>query len=141
MQYYYLQPALPGETGRNTVFDNSVHPPIIHKLEYVLDDIPEDVLFTSWPAYVISEEAKQALIKSGFTGMSFDEVEISKSYIYEENHGSKSPGKFSMLRIEGEAGRDDFGIGSEWRLVISERALDLLDNLGLPNATAEPVKG
>jgi hypothetical protein len=37
MEYYYVKPFVAGEFGKNTVLDNSVHPPIVHKLHYEID--------------------------------------------------------------------------------------------------------
>jgi hypothetical protein len=42
------------------------------------------------------------------------------------------------LQVTGRAGRDDFGLAADLRLVISERALDVLKGLQLDDALIEP---
>jgi hypothetical protein len=42
--------------------------------------------------------------------------------------------------VNGKAGRDDFGIAANYRLVISKRILDLLESLGIPFAVVEPYE-
>jgi hypothetical protein len=45
---------------------------------------------------------------------------------------------FAWLKVDGQAGRDDFGIAPDYRLVVSERVLDVLKPLGISNALIEP---
>jgi hypothetical protein len=45
---------------------------------------------------------------------------------------------FVWLNLDGRAGHDDFGINQGLNLVISERAFDVLDELGLPSASIRP---
>lgn len=44
------------------------------------------------------------------------------------------------MKIGEEASKDDFGIHAESQdIVVSERALDLLEDLGIPGATVQQV--
>lgn len=135
MKFYRIQPAVPGEVGDNLVADTSVHPPIVHRLHFLLDEVPDDALFSAFPVYMVSEEAKQELLKVGFTGIRFDDVEIEMSPTFIDAYGEADPGQYFWLKVEGQAFHDDFGlIDKRPRLVVSQRALDLLEELGIPGA-------
>ena len=47
--------------------------------------------------------------------------------------------RFVWLRPDGKAGREDFGTASNGKLVVSERALQALKDLGIPNAIVAPM--
>jgi hypothetical protein len=73
------------------------------------------------------------------SGATFDNMQIVKSGVFEDLHpeGMSLP-KFFWLKIDGRAGADDFGIAADNRLVISQRALTLLEHLGIPDSEVEP---
>jgi hypothetical protein len=70
----------------------------------------------------------------GATGIRFDEVEVTTSKLFQELYPNRQLPKFVWLQIKGRPGRDDFGIGLDPGLVISERALEVLRKLGISNA-------
>jgi hypothetical protein len=140
MKYFFIQPEVAGGLGENTVMDRSVHPPIVSRLHYKFDGWGGDVLLRSFPCLVVTETAKKKLQSAGLTGITFDRVEVTTSEAYQELFPNQQLPKFVWLQIEGKPGKDDFGFAQNARLVISERALEVLRGLGISNALVTPFK-
>lgn len=134
MQFFLVKPEVAGGLGERTIMDRSTHPPKVHVLNYVLDGWSGDVLLTSFPSYIVTPEARDALERLPASGISFAQVDVSKSETFDELFPEKQLPEFSWMKIEGTAGQDDFGIAPNLRLVVSERALDVLVKLGLREA-------
>lgn len=139
MEYFYIDPIIAGEMGQGTVMDRSVHPPAVSRLVYEVDGWFGDVVIATFPCYLVTEEAKRALLDIGFSGATFADVTITISDNFREVYSDVKLPPFVWLKVIGRAGRDDFGIGRNFRLVISERVLDVLDELGIPNADIKPL--
>ncbi|MER9137525.1 hypothetical protein NKI20_14715 [Mesorhizobium sp. M0830] len=138
--YFKIRPDVAGGLGRNTVLDPSVHPPIVTKLHYVVEGWTGDVLVTTFPCYLVTEEAQRALQQIGFSGATFAGAEVTTSEEFHEYQPGQELPPFVWLKVNGKAGRDDFGIAADYRLVISKRILDLLESLGIPFAVVEPYE-
>jgi hypothetical protein len=134
MKYFYIEPEVAGGLGHNVVMDRSVHPPIVSGLHYEFDGWLGDVLLESFPCFIVTEGAKKDLQSVGLTGLRFDEVEVTTSEFFQERYPNRQLPKFVWLQIVGKPGQDDFGIAKDLRLVISERALEVLRGLGISNA-------
>jgi hypothetical protein len=142
MKYFKIAPEVAGGTSEHTVMDRSVHPPIVSRLHYEVDDWLGDALLAGFPCFIVTMEAKQALEALGTTGITFDSVEITVSGVFEDLHGEDMElPPFAWMKVHGEAGRDDFGLGPDLRLVVSERVLDTLSALGIAHATTGPFPG
>ena len=131
MKYYELDPEVAGELGKNTVMDTSVHPPMVSKLHYELDAWMGDDLIQSFPCYLVSERLKKRFEGASLAGLEFAPVEFTVSATFKELHPSKDVPNFTWLKTVGRAGEDDFGVNSDGRLVVSERALKLIQNCNL----------
>ncbi|MFC3324272.1 hypothetical protein [Mesorhizobium cantuariense] len=140
MKYYYLEPEVSGGFGDNVILDASVHPPLITRLHYEFDGWLGDSMVTSFPCYLVTEDVKEKILKSEFSGVTFDKVEVTTSELFEEMQPDQKLPPFVWLKVNGEAGRDDFGIAKDLRLVVSERILDALKPLGISNALIEPFE-
>jgi hypothetical protein len=142
MKYFYLEPEVAGGLGRKSIIDTSVHPPIVSKLHYQMDGWSGDVLLTSFPCFIIVENAGRELREFGLTGVRFDEVEVTKSDQFDEFYPGRRIPKFAWLRVQGQAGTDDFGIAPapDYRLVVSERALEVLKALGSLTLWSRPLR-
>jgi hypothetical protein len=138
MKYFYVEPEVSGGLGANTVMDRSVHPPVVSHLHYQFEGWLGDVLLESFPSFIVTEEAKGKLQEVGATGARFGEVEITTSDQFKELYPDKQLPGFTWLQIAGTAGHDDFGTAADGRLVVSERALDVLKGLELSNALIDP---
>ena len=142
VRYYEVKPQVAGDLGDNTVMDTSVHPPIVSKLHYQFDGWHGDVLVTSFPCFLVTEEAKRGLLALGITGATFADAEVTMSEDFHLVQPDVELPPFVWLKVDGEAGHDDFGINQNLNLVISERAFDVLDDLlGLPSASIRRFDG
>lgn len=138
MQYVYIEPEVAGGLGDHTVMDRSVHPPIVSKLHYQMEGWLGDALLESFPVFIVTEQAKQGLLASGLTGAIFADAEVTTTGNFRELYPEREVPAFDWLKPEGEAGHDDFGTASDGRLVVSERALDVLRKFGAAHALVEP---
>ena len=136
MKHFYIEPEVAGGLGKNTVMNRSVHPPIVSKLHYHFDGWLGDVLLETFPCFIVIELAKQKLQAAQLTGARFDEVEVTTSEQFQELYPTRQLPKFVWLRVEGTAGQDDFGTAPDGRLVVSERTLALLRELGISHASS-----
>jgi hypothetical protein len=134
MAFSYVEPEVSGSLGPNTDLDSSVHPPIVKRLEFQFDGWLGDCLLESFPCFVITEPAKVAVENSGFSGVLFDDLAVSKSDQFDELYPDKGLPKFFWMKAVGRSGQDDFGLAKDFRLVLSDRALDVLRPLGLEQA-------
>ncbi|MER9328195.1 hypothetical protein [Mesorhizobium sp. M0488] len=138
MPYYTVKPLVAGELSEGTIEDASVHPPIVSKLHYRFAGWLGDALVTSFPCFLVTEEAKHELLAIGISGATFADAKVTTSEDFHLVQPDVVLPPFVWLKVDGRAGHDDFGINQELYLVISERALDVLDELGLPSASIEP---
>jgi hypothetical protein len=140
MKYYSIEPEVAGGWGKNTVHDESesAEPPFVLKLHYEFDGWAGDELLESSGCYIVTERLAREIERAQLTGAQFDDVEISTSGEYDdfqELHPDRKLPKFLWLRLVGKLGQDDFAI-SGLRLVVSERALQLLTSIGISNAAS-----
>lgn len=141
MEYFYVEPEIAGSLGENTVMDTEVHPPAISHLHYEFEGWLGDVVLESFPAFIVTQEAADTIRRNDATGGDFAEVEISTSEEFEELYPDRSLPAFVRLLPRGVAGRDDIGAADDGRLVLSERILVPLQELGIANALIEPFDG
>jgi hypothetical protein len=134
MDYYYVEPFVAGDFGKNTVLDNRVHPPIVHKLHYEIDVWIGDVLIRSFPCYLVTKEAERELLKMRVSGATFADVEVTASELFHRLQPETKLPTFVWMKIHGQPGHDDFGMASNHTLVVSERALDVFERLGNESA-------
>lgn len=93
---------------------------------------------TTFPCYIVTVPAQRALQAIRATGATFDQVEISRSEFFQDLHPGRQLPEFVWLKVHGKAGRDDLGIAPNHRLVVSQRVLDLFEQLGMPDAVVKP---
>lgn len=140
MKYFYVEPEVAGGLGERTQMDRSVQPPILNRLHYQLEGWLGDAILESFPAFVVTEDAKEALLGVGATGATFDVVEVTVTDQFGELYPGRKLPLFAWLKPEGKAGRDDIAATADGRLVLSQRALDTLSGLGISNALVEPLE-
>ncbi|WP_109479806.1 hypothetical protein [Paraburkholderia sp. C35] len=137
MAFYYVEPEVAGGLGKDTVLDSTVHPPTVIKLHYQVINWLGDALLESFPALIITREAARALHESGASGFECRDVEITVSDSFKEIYPERILPEFHWLAVTGKAGRNDLGVADDSRLVVSERALDVLKTFGLNNALVD----
>ncbi|NQZ07411.1 MAG: hypothetical protein HRT35_09655 [Algicola sp.] len=138
--YFYIEPEVSGGFGKNNQADTTVHPPNVSKLHYLFDGWLEDDILETFPCFIVTKRLKNALMQQCFTGFSIDDVEISKSEQFDNIYPNKTLPNFYWLKVTGVAGKDDFGIANDHRLVISQRILNLLKTVNIVHADLEPLK-
>jgi hypothetical protein len=138
MAFFYILPEVAGELGPHTVLDTSTHPPIVSKLHYAFHGWLGDAFLTSFPCYIVTTAAADALRAAGASGIQFGEVEVSTDYEYEELYPNRPLPPFVWLQVSGKPGKDDFGMARNHYLVLSERALQILSPLGIAHAHIAP---
>lgn len=125
-KYYFLEPEVAGGIGENTKGNWGMHPPIITHLHYQFDGWLGDELLTSFPCFIVTNNLLKIIEKNKCSGVVFDVVEISTSEEFEDFHQDLKLPEFKRLIPIGTAGVDDFGIADDYRLVVSEKALNLI---------------
>jgi hypothetical protein len=140
--YHIVEPEVAGGWGKNTEFTRTPgRPVVVHKLHYQFDGWLGDELVESTPCYIVTERLAVEIERAELTGVSFDEVETFKSEQFEELYPHRELPKFTWLKVEGAAGQDDFGVTPDLQLIVSGRALAVLEGVGISHALVEPFEG
>ena len=113
--YYQLEPEVAGGWGPATVRDR-VNPNHLLVFEYRFDGWLGDELLTSHPYFIITEQLSLLMEPAKLSGYDLAEVIISKSEIFEDLYLFRILPAFVWLKVDGHAGRDDFGISSSKKL-------------------------
>jgi hypothetical protein len=137
MEYFYIEPEVAGGLGGSTVLDSTVHPPVVERLEYCFDGWQGDTLLETFPCFIATKSLAAHLMSSPLTGFQFGEVSITKSPVFIELYPNRSLPAFVWLQLAGQAGRDDFGLAIDGRLVVSARALAILRASGISHSLVE----
>ncbi|EBS0652305.1 hypothetical protein DTU39_16280 [Salmonella enterica subsp. enterica serovar Yolo] len=132
--FKYIAPEVAGGFGEATTLDISVHPPIVFTLEHCFDGWLGDCIMETSPCFVITAKAKVLIEALNLSGVFFDSVITSKSDMFEELYPNIKLPEIYWEKITGIAGKDDFGIADDLRLVISDGALKVLASCGLKHA-------
>lgn len=139
MRYsYYIEAEVAGRLGENTILDTSRHPPIIKKFHYEFMGWMGDDLIETFPGYVVTERLRMAIENSGVTGIEFDRVEIShreECLIYSGSFDWKQP--FYWAKVIGIFGIDDIALSKDFRMLVSEKAFQIIKSFNFKNANYE----
>jgi hypothetical protein len=141
MEYFYVEPEVAGALGERTIMDRSVHPPLVERLHYQLEGWLGDPVLESFPAFILTQDTKETLLRMGATGATFDDVEVTVSDQFRELYPGRNLPRFVWLKPEGRAGRADIGTAADGRLVVSRPVLDAFGSLGMSHALVEPFGG
>lgn len=125
-KYFYIEPEVAGGLGKATQLDASVHPPVVTKLHYEFSGWLGDEVLESFPCFIVSYSVRDILTRIGATGIEFDGVKVTTSREFRDIYPNLNLPQFVWLKVTGTAGRDDFGIASDLRLVVSERIVGSL---------------
>jgi hypothetical protein len=134
--YHLLSPEVPGRLTSDTVRDQSVWPPRISDVHYEVQDWLGDDLLTSFPVFLISPRAGAALEAAGLPGFVLADADIT---IEDDMQDIVDPivRTFRWLRVTGAAGDTDVGFDERAHLVVSDRALDVLQDFQLDHCDIE----
>lgn len=134
-QFFNVEPEVAGGLAEGTVLDRSSHPPVVSKVHYRVEGWLGDALIESFPVFLLRQEAWNAVVAEGLTGARIDHAEISVS---PDLRDFALPA-FVWFQPAGIAKTDDFGTAADGRLILSQRARDLLARFGLAHAEITSV--
>lgn len=135
MKFFLLRPEVPGRVGADTELDTSIHPPeVTGEVAYLeLDDWLGSSVIKCFPCFFATKELAEKIRASDLSGCMFRPSIVRKLPTFNDLYpaGRYLP-EFEELVLTGEAGKHDFGRSSENKLVVSERTLEIIKDLG-PN--------
>jgi hypothetical protein len=140
MKYYAIEPEVAGGFGDHTKIVHTSGKPfeVVH-LHYRLEGWLGDELLESTPCFIVSKSLANDLTRAQLTGFSFDAVEVTTSRELSEVIGNSGLPEFLWLKVNGIARQDDFALSSELTLIVSEKALKVLDGRILHAASVVPL--
>jgi hypothetical protein len=137
---FLIKPEVAGNIADSDFIDRSARPPIIKKLRYLFDGWSGDDLITSMAIFIVTNRLKLSLEKEELTGIRFEDVDIFTSEQFKELYGEKQLPKFYWMQITGYPGKNDFSMSPKHRLVVSSKALSLLNKFQLSSADLAPYE-
>jgi hypothetical protein len=138
-KYFLLEPEVAGELGPETIMDSSVHPPAVAVLHYELSGWLGDDLLESFPCFIVTDRCRRALETGGVSGCAFAPAKVTVSETFSELYPGRALPDFIWMKVNGRAEEDDFGLSSDYRLVISDRALRILEELQISHCDVENI--
>ena len=141
MKYFYVGPMDPGEFGDDIVMTHDTRPPTVVKLDVSFEGYFGDALLEPFPCFIGTDVLVHAILDRRLTGTEIAAVKTSIADQYDSSYCKPEDiPHFHWLKIVGIAGLDDFGLAPKHKLVVSERALNVLNSLGIENAEVEPYQ-
>jgi hypothetical protein len=138
-KFFAVEPEVAGGFGPNTILDRNVHPTRVDHLHYELNGWLGDELLETTPCWIVTESLARQIREAGLAGVEFGDVEVSTSDEFRERYPDRSLPKFLRLNVTGTPRKDDFGVGDDLRLVVSEKALNLLRQTNRASFDVEPL--
>ncbi len=126
MKYYYIEPEVAGEIGPHSIVHESSGRLSVEKLHYVFNGWASDEILESTPCYIVSTKLVDLIRSKQLSGIVFDDVEVSFSKQFYQLYPNKKIPSFLWMKVHGVAGKDDVFLAEDTRLVISERAWNVL---------------
>ena len=140
MEYYILEPEVPGDLDDNTPIKPSSEGPYAQYVEHLgicIEVWMGDDLMEIIPCYIVTRVLRDALTASALSGFEIDTVDVSfdkQLLMFPDMAASWPIPKLYWLKITGKAGKDDFGLSpadAPVVLVVSDRAMNLLQRFHL----------
>ncbi|WP_183575288.1 hypothetical protein HDF18_15190 [Mucilaginibacter sp. X5P1] len=126
MRRYLIGPEVAGQLGNDTILNYSTKPPIIEKLHYRFDDWLGDDFLEGFQCFICTERLANYLNENKLTGYKLEDCKISKSELFDDlNEDGLDLPIFYWFKVIGNENEDFFIIPNS-RLIISERALNIL---------------
>lgn len=139
--FFFLEPEVAGGIGPNSELHRDDGKLVVTRLNYEFDGWLGDALLETTPCFIITNEARQLIESAALTGVSFSDVEVTRSDLFNDLYGEKLLPHFWWMIVEGEPKADDFGMSSDLRLIASGQAISILRQAGLMHAEIEPIDG
>jgi len=136
----FIEPEVAGGLGKGTIGNFKTHPPIVEKLNYEFFGWMGNDIIESFPCFIVTERLKNKIWDEKLSGITFDDVLITKSQEFFTRYTSEELPKFYWAKINGVFGLDDFAIGNDLRLTISEKAYEVIRLFNVNYATFEEIE-
>ena len=140
--FYAIEPEVAGGFGEDTRITRSPGKRfIVDHLHYQFEGWLGDELLESTPCFIATNALTKELERRCLTGFSIDDVEVSVSEEFRALKGELTLPEFRWLKIDGIAGIDDFGLSAGLLLVVSRRALEVLNGRIAHAASVVAIEG
>lgn len=126
MKYFSIEAEVAGGLGSHSVTQEAPGELRVQRLHYVFEGWCGDEIVESTPCYIVTDRLAGIIRSFGLTGVDFDEVEIERSAGFRELHPDESLPPFMWMKVGGARMKDDFFLAGYGRLVVSERALEII---------------
>ena len=137
MQFWKLTQEVPAEIGDNSVMDTTVHPPLVTRLHLSFVGWLGSELIECFPVYATTRALSEDLKRNHLTGFGTADLEVTVDDQFHELYPGRTLPEFVWLKISGTAGKDDFGMDGDLKLVVSERALVVVRSRTLAGCVVE----
>ncbi len=137
--FFYIEPEVAGGIGSNSKTHWEKGKLVVTRLNYEFSGWLGDAIIESTPCFVVTDTARQMIEKAELSGVSFDDVEITRSGMFVDLYGERELPQFHWLVVHGQPEADDFGMANDLRLVVSRGALDILKRAGVDHAEIASV--
>jgi hypothetical protein len=132
---------VPGQLGDNAVLDRSGPRLRVTHLELAFDGWLGDELVTTHPAFAATRHLADLFVQAGLSGFSLRDMEVSRSEEFQELYPDRDLPEFVELVITGTAGVDDLGLDDTDLLIMSERAIEIMNTTNPLDADITPFAG
>lgn len=137
--FFCLEPEVAGGIGPNSELRREDGKLVVTRLNYEFDGWLGDALLEATPCFIVTDEARQMIEGAALSGITFCDVEVTRSGMFTDLHGSMPLPDFWRMLVSGKPEVDDFGIAADLRLIASDRALAALRQAGLAHAEIQPL--
>lgn len=86
---------------------------------------------------MVSERLRREIDSEQLSGVTFEECLVTKSPMFEGLYQRRDIPRFYWMKIHGCGGNEDFAIANNLRLVVSPKALQVLESFHIENADIE----
>lgn len=121
--YHKISPIVPGDMAADADVDTASIPPVIRKASVVFKTIVLCDLMEIYPFYIVSDQLRDLISSHDLSGISWTNLTIKRA--------GKVVMGYSNMIILGKYNGDDFALGSNNLLIVSDRALSVIRELDL----------
>jgi hypothetical protein len=137
--FYRLEPEVAGGLAPPSKIRRDVSPPAVENPHYVFEGWLGDELVEGFPYFLVTKRLDEELISLAATGFTLRQIRTSKSAQFDEIYPDRELPDFLWLDVTGASGKDDFGLEPDGLLIVSQRVLELLRQVGLSNCDIEQL--
>ncbi len=139
-KFFLVKPEVPGGLGENTVFDKSEVPWKIISVHLVFDGWDGANVVKVSPCFFVTEMLRNRIESENLSGViNFEEIQISTSETFKELMPNTKIPSFFLMRINGVPQKDDIGTTSNFKLILSEKALAIFREYELGDFEIEEI--